>query len=239
MPVSGGCSLLFQQDREVFRSSESCSQIGELFCVCPLLSQCLILFRTQFGSCQVLKSQLPTKHARIKTHKNRTSYSHLPCSIFKAIGNFTDTTENVQVLNSNPHNLGKLSKVSGAKKHTTLEFCVVSHVLGKDLGVAVSATKHQPVKGVEWQIKQHWTNGNGFKAKESKVALDVRKKFFPARMVGHGNQLSREAVDALSMEVSKARLEGLRPSWSPLRCPCPQDTFQSKPIHDSITPSRV
>ncbi|KFV98144.1 hypothetical protein N326_13071, partial [Eurypyga helias] len=54
---------------------------------------------------------------------------------------------------------------------------------------------------------------NGYKLKSGRFRLDVRKKFFTERVVRHWHRLPREAVDAPSLEVSKARLDV---AWSNL-----------------------
>ena len=50
--------------------------------------------------------------------------------------------------------------------------------------------------------------GNGFKHEKGRFSLDIRKKIFNMRVVRQWNRLPREVVDAPSLELFKARLDG-------------------------------
>ena len=54
--------------------------------------------------------------------------------------------------------------------------------------------------------------GNGVNLEEGRLRLDIRKKIFTVRVLRHCNRLPNKVVNAPSLEVFKARLDGDRKS---------------------------
>jgi len=76
---------------------------------------------------------------------------------------------------------------------------------------AASSTWRGCERAGEGLVTRAWhdrTQGSGFKLQESRFKLDIKKKFFTLRVVRPWPRLPREAVDAPSLAVFKARLYG-------------------------------
>ena len=78
--------------------------------------------------------------------------------------------------------------------------------LQRDLKATFQYLKGVYRKAIRRYSDRTW--GNGFKLEEGKCRLDVRRKFFTQRVVRHWNRLPHKAVNAPSLEVFEARLDG-------------------------------
>ena len=79
-----------------------------------------------------------------------------------------------------------------------------------DLIVAFQYLKRAYKQEGEWlftRVDSDRTRGNGFKLRQWRFSFDIRRKFFTQRVVTHWNRLSKEVVDAPSLEAFKARLD--------------------------------
>jgi len=88
-----------------------------------------------------------------------------------------------------------------------------------DLRAAASAWRGCERAG-EGLVTRAWrdrTRGDGFKLKEGRFRLDVRKKCFPLRVVRPWPRLPREVVDAPSLESFQARLDRALSSLTQLK----------------------
>jgi len=72
--------------------------------------------------------------------------------------------------------------------------------------------KRKAEEGLYIRECSNGTRSDGFKLKEGRLRLDIRKKIFTVREVMHWNRLPREAVADPSLHVFKAKLDWLVPA---------------------------
>ena len=89
-------------------------------------------------------------------------------------------------------------------------FSLEKRRLQGDLIVAFQYLKGVYKQEGEWlfmRVDSDRTRGNGFKLRQGRFRLDIRRKFFHTEGGDALNRLPKEAVDAPSLEAFKARLD--------------------------------
>ena len=89
-------------------------------------------------------------------------------------------------------------------------FSVEKRRLWGDLIVAFQCLKGAYKQEGGWlftKVDSDRTRGNSFKLRQERFRLDIRREFFPQRVVTHWNRLPKEVVDAPSLEAFNARLD--------------------------------
>ncbi|KAK4831044.1 hypothetical protein QYF61_014976 [Mycteria americana] len=99
-------------------------------------------------------------------------------------------------------------------------FITIQYRKGMDLLEQVQRRATKIIRGVEhlsyeerlrevglFSLEKRRSRSNGFKLKDGRFRLDIRKKFFTVRVVKHWNRLSREVLNAPSLETFKVRLD--------------------------------
>ena len=96
----------------------------------------------------------------------------------------------------------------------------------------------------EWlftRVDSDRTREDGFKLRQGRFRLGIRRMLFTQKVVTHWNRLPKEAVDALSLEVRLDVALGSLVCWlvtlhiaGGLKLDDHCDPFQSRPLYDSM-----